>query len=193
MVYLNLRENGIPHIEWVQWNSTVGSESYPLPSFLKDYFKANCPGGCFEWDTDMISSLELTRPRLMNTLNWELSYNSCYWPKFTKFVLSEGWIDKELQDIPGIGKKYGKNLRLHLKDYCSVPQLFDMFRYWWMNGVPYKFFHLLYWASNAINNNGNMHITRAYEAFRQKALLCLPCSIPNDVNVEDPAPMLVEE
>lgn len=45
---------------------------------------------------------------------------SGYWPKFTKFVLSEGWIDKELQDIPGIGKKYGKNLRLHLKDYCSV-------------------------------------------------------------------------
>lgn len=47
MVYLNLRENDIPHIEWVQWNSTVGSESYPLPSFLKDYFKANCPGKVF--------------------------------------------------------------------------------------------------------------------------------------------------
>lgn len=52
----------------------------------------------------------------------------------------------------------------------QVPQLFDMYLYCLVKGEPQVFYNLLYWAAEAYNNNGNMHIQRTFQAFIQKHL-----------------------
>ncbi|CAC5405302.1 unnamed protein product [Mytilus coruscus] len=186
--------NCIPSPVPVPYMCPVGTSCYSLPEHLKDYFMEKGPEGYFSYETDY-STIPLLTPIGIMSITLELPEDSCCFGKFNDFVHFGLWSQKTVRQIPGIGKSYRRRMKNNLNAYFSVPQLYDMFRYWLCKGVPLNFLDLIRWASSADNNNGNWHTKRTYEAFRQKHVLSCPSTLPvmNMAKAVDPAPFVLEE
>ncbi|VDH89917.1 Hypothetical predicted protein [Mytilus galloprovincialis] len=146
-----------------------------LQKMYKNYCLNNMPEAC-------VINMQLTVILHLNVL-WQMLVKPVKqhgWKKFCDFLLGS-WDSKIIIELPGIGDVYAQRLHRFLGPYCSVNQLYSMFRCWGV--VNFRLF--LHWVCEAeLSPAGISNIDRTVAAIEQKHRLSnnLPVYLIFDTN-----------